>query len=276
VKNDQAGRRDIPKDPARFAAGYQAFLDYMPVELDLIYEPGRTLPSVESYRSYQFGDLLEVFVLDQRQYRMANPCLTTYFSPGCAAMHDPELSMLGVPQRQWLKESLGASRATWKFLANEVMLSPVRFGDRYLNLDQWDGYPVEKEDILSFLDQEEIGNVVAITGDIHAAVNGYLYREGRDSGRASALEVVTASISTTSLGEVLGNVLGPAAHSLLHRTNRHLAWSDIVRHGYTVLDVSEEGLDVRHVAVDTIALPTSGASLARRVKVAAGKPEFLA
>lgn len=275
VVNDHAGARDVPKAPDRFAAGYQAFLEYMPVELDLVYDRGRELPHVEAYRSYRFGDLLELVVLDQRQYRMPNPCWTQKFSPGCAAMHDANLSMLGQAQKAWLKDTLGSSRAKWKLLANEVMLSPVRFGNRYMNLDQWDGYPAEKEDVLAFLDKEQIPNVVAITGDIHAAINGYIYRDGQASGRAPVLEIVTASISTTTLGEILGKAIGPLAHRLMHSTNRHLAWSDIMHHGYTVLEISPEAMDVRHVAVDTIAEPTSGASVARRFKIMDGRPEFL-
>ena len=47
--------------------------------------------------------------------------------------------------------------------------------DVYVNLDQWDGYQYERQQILSALKDAGVENFVTITGDLHSFIAGYLY-----------------------------------------------------------------------------------------------------
>lgn len=118
--------------------GRRAFLDYWPIR-----RPAREPERV--YRSFRWGRAAEVFILDPRQYR--NP---------------EKQTMLGAEQKEWLFESLAASSAIFKFVATTV---PMAGGGR----DRWDGYPKEREQMLSFIKERQISGVVFLSADLHYA-----------------------------------------------------------------------------------------------------------
>ena len=74
------------------------------------------------------------------------------------------------------------------------------FADRIMEGDGWDGYPTERNELLTYLKQQNIGNVVVITGDIHAHFAGVLM-DNYDSTTPTpvATELITAGISSNSL-----------------------------------------------------------------------------
>jgi alkaline phosphatase D len=93
---------------------------------------------------------VDFFMLDCRYYR-TNP-----FGD------DP--TMLGPVQKAWLKSELTKSTATFKVIASSVSwASGAKPGSR----DTWDGFPVEREEIFSWIDQHRINGVVLLSGDRH-------------------------------------------------------------------------------------------------------------
>jgi alkaline phosphatase D len=300
IFNDYAGSRDRYHKAARVAAGYQAFEEYIPTISNLILSPDG-IPSMKVYRTYRFGDLIELFVTDQRQYRTPIPCNGKYAAHQCPEARSPAHTMLGREQKAWFKDVLGASRATWKIHASQVMLSPMRLisyvkgvaeqtsqrvaqafmggkmvEDRgvYLTLDQWDGYPAEREELFSFLHQSHIDNYTVITGDIHSAFQSELRLDPvRNAGPVVGCELVTTSISSETNGRSLGPLAGFATW-LVRRSNPDLKWSDLVNNGYAVLDVSQDGIGIRHMAVNSVWNPKSQAFIAREAKIAASRPGF--
>lgn len=86
-------------------------------------------------------------------------------------------SILGSEQTRWWKATLKSSSATWKVWGNEVMLNRLwvdlpskQDGSTsfVVNGDSWDGYPAHRHELLAWLSQQAIRNIVAITGDLHA------------------------------------------------------------------------------------------------------------
>lgn len=300
VFNDYAGATDRAADTARFTGAYQAYLEYMPLMTELTRGPNGE-PEAKWYRSFKFGDLVELVAMDQRQYRTPCPCSRRFVTPGCDDLRKPGHTMLGDAQKRWVKDTLGASTSKWKLLLSEVMVAPLRIGlgerggpeaavelwgeqtghdpeaaGMLVNLDGWDGYPSEREELLSFVAREELKNVVVVTGDIHAAANAYLYEDpARRAGDGTALEIVTTSISSKTLGSRLGGVVGGAAGALIRRANPHLAWTDIRSNGYAILTVSEQGIDVRHVVVDRVDRLSANVSEGRRTRIADGVARFV-
>jgi alkaline phosphatase D len=127
----------LPDNPLA-PIGRKAFLDYWPIRRNPD-EPGRI------YRSFRWGQALELFILDARQYR--NPKKGT---------------MLGEEQKKWLLDGLSSSSALFKFVGTSV----VMYGG---GSDRWDGYPKERNEILRFIAAEKLRGVVFLSGDLHYA-----------------------------------------------------------------------------------------------------------
>jgi alkaline phosphatase D len=153
VVNDFSG----PTEPL-MPAGRQAFLEYWPI-VPPVEEPGRL------YRRFQRGRLLEVFVLDTRQYRSSN-----------VEPDGPGKTMLGPAQRRWLVTGLQDSTALWKLVVTSVTLSvPTGRAERR---DGWasgaarpDGPPTGFEHellaIVRALAAARVRNLVWLSADVH-------------------------------------------------------------------------------------------------------------
>lgn len=297
VFNDFAGVRDIAAIPQRVGDAYQAFFEYIP-SMNGVTRDANGTPSADSYQRYSFGGLLDIITTDQRQYRTPNPCSRTLITPACAEVWDPAHTMLGQTQLSWAKETLAGSTATWKVMLNEVLMSPMRLslfsskspqvdqlaaerifesrGGRFNSLDTWDGYPREREELLGFIQNEGLKNVVMLTGDIHASADAYLYRdEHQTTGDGAAVEIVTTSISSKSLGLRLGSILGSGVQSIVTRSNPHYSWNEIKKCGYTILNVTPEAIQVRHVAVDDVEEPNSPVSDLHTSQIPNGLSRFV-
>ena len=60
--------------------------------------------------------------------------------------------MLGTFQKQWLKDTLKNQKQSFKVIASSVPFSEgIKLGSK----DPWDGYPEEREEILSFIEKEK-------------------------------------------------------------------------------------------------------------------------
>lgn len=96
---------------------------------------------------FYIGDV-HFIMLDGRFYRTRNP----------------EPSMLGPVQKQWLKETLKNSRGTFKVLA-----SPVPFTENIKpgSKDPWDGFANEREEIFSYIETQKINGVFLVAADRH-------------------------------------------------------------------------------------------------------------
>ena len=165
-----------PLSDTRSAPPYTPGVHLLPIGLDafLDYTPIAVAPNTPKrlYRSLRWGKHLELFVLDNRQYRDANIASD---SP------DRPKTMLGREQLTWLKESLAASDATWKVIVSSVPMSiptgfPAAGGrDGWANFDQTTGFEQELLDILRFMEGRGILNTLWITTDVHFA-EAFAYR----------------------------------------------------------------------------------------------------
>lgn len=96
------------------------------------------------WRRLSYGTLADVFLLDSRSERVAG-------------------SMLGACQRQWLLDNLLASTATWK-----VLLSPLTFNPATKPFDAWGAFQDERLQILNYVRDLGIHNVIVLSADIHS------------------------------------------------------------------------------------------------------------
>ena len=116
----------------------------------------------------------------------------------------PAGSLLGAGQKQWLTASLRASESRWKVVCNDVPLMRFGFDMSFRDYgshndlwwtDAWDGYPLERRELMTFIAEEGITNVVSLTGDRHAHFAGVVYDDfDSDSPRAVLPEFAGSSI----------------------------------------------------------------------------------
>jgi alkaline phosphatase D len=171
VENNYAGEFDennsSPKDFLRRRAhAYQAYYEHMPLRPSAF----RRGPSMELYRRLRFGSLLEMNVLDTRQYRSDQPC-----GDGtkllCADALSPKATMMGRRQEQWLFRGLEQSRSQWNVIAQQVMLAPLDAAagpEKKFSMDKWTGYIESRNRLTGFLQRRRPSNPVVLTGDIHS------------------------------------------------------------------------------------------------------------
>jgi alkaline phosphatase D len=186
------------------ARAKQAFLDYTPIRFDAN-DPERI------YRSFNYGSSLEIFMLDERSYRGPN-------TPNRQTTASNETAFLGSAQVRWLKNKLQNSKATWKVIASDMPIGLIVADGKtgnFENLANGDGPALGREletaDLLRFIKQNNIRNVVWLTADVHYAAAHYY-----DPGKAKFTdfkpfwEFVAGPLHAGTFGpNQLDNTFGP-------------------------------------------------------------------
>ncbi len=268
VANNYAADTVERADPdflVRRAAGYQAWWEHMPTR---IAPPDG--PDLVIYREASFGDLASFYVLDGRQYRSVQPCrgsTVSDFGASCAAVDDPDATLLGREQEGWLLQGLTASSAVWDVLCNDVILSGFNFDpapDKALYLlDTWDGYPVQRDRLIEALDRNlsPNRNFVVITGDVHAA---FAMDTVTSEGTIVASEFVGAGISSAyPIGALTRNALSANAHVRFYDERKGYVLCRVTRDAWVADFRSTDALNrdsrVESTATFTITAGTPGA-----------------
>lgn len=225
------------------AAAYQAYYEHLPLRVP---DPSDT-DELEIYRRFQVGDLVEFDVLDGRQYRSGIICGGD-FGRRCDEATDPEESMLGADQQDWLVENLKSSSTIWHALVQQTILTPINFDNLAINPDMWDGYQSQRQEIIDLLADAAVDNPVVLTGDIHMGMLLDIPRDADDPGDDPiAPEIVTTSITSE---EPTGGVAeGLAELAPLLGQIRHFNPSD---RGYTLVEFHRDELLVHYRTVSTV------------------------
>ena len=223
----------------------QAFFEWLPIRVT-----GTTDP-YQIYRDISFGNLLELVMLDTRLHGRDEQAGTSG-----STVTDNNRQLLGTDQFNWLGNRLSNSNAQWKILAQQVMMAPLEVFGFAVNGDQWDGYPAERDRVFNYILQNNISNVVVLTGDIHSSWANDLptssYNSGTGAGSAG-VEFVTPSV--TSPGVDLG-----VGASLIQLSNDHIKYVDLSLHGFILLDVNQTRVQSDWYYVNTIDNSSGGYS----------------
>lgn len=162
------------------------------------YFPSYNLPNTANgiYHSFRYGQA-EYFVIDNRSNRSPNleafefnngQGLTPWqFNPS------ENHTILGVEQMNWLLNELENSDATWKFIVSGVTFNKsirrlIDFGIavQWLTLDvagssgsgltlsagfsdSWCGFPADQDKLIDFVRNNNLENVILLTGDTHTS-----------------------------------------------------------------------------------------------------------
>jgi alkaline phosphatase D len=263
VDNDYAGSVSEMNDPqetflARRAAAYQAFYEHMPM-------PKRATPTatgMQLHTSRSFGDLLNLYLLDGRQFRSERACAEQgrnrkkrSRAEWCSDFDDAQRTMLGAEQEKWLSDNLRHSTARWNVLGQAVVLAYATEEERPARMhwiDGWSGYPAAQARLARELYDSKVPNPVILSGDVHSfmAADVHLQPDNVESPRVAG-ELVTTSITSE-----------PPPESVLEslvRYNPNLHFATGKARGYVRVDVSPTVLRGDFIAMETITQPTSAA-----------------
>jgi alkaline phosphatase D len=162
--------------PAKRAAAYRAWWENVPVRA----KPPGNDGSMRIYRSFRFGDLVTLPVVDARQYR--TPLATEGQGPASPpggysllpAALDSNATILGKEQERWLQRTLDRSGAQWNVLAQQTQMAAVDHtpedgSSSGYSTDTWDGYVAARNRLLGHVDKAKVKNFVTLGGDTHTS-----------------------------------------------------------------------------------------------------------
>ena len=221
----------------RKAAGQQANDEWVPKRLP---EAGNTN---RIWRKISYGNMADIFMLDTRLYDRS-------LQGGNA--NDTNRHIIGNEQMQWLKTELMNSTARWKILGQQVMMGNLTPFGITVNNDQWDGYNADRKKLYDIILNNNIKNVIVLTGDIHTAwamdlpYNTSTYNATTGAGSVG-VEFVCTSI-TSSSSPVPLDPLYPLVSALLP----HIKYVDLYKKGYGVLDLKDTVAQGNFYSVPTI------------------------
>jgi phosphodiesterase/alkaline phosphatase D-like protein len=240
-------------------AGYRASFEWL---------PRMTFPQ-ERFRTYKplpLGRSAEVIALDQRQYRTREG----------DANSNERIAFLGDVQMNFLKDRLARLQqtgVTWKVLANQLPVFPINgIGQPGLQNDQWEGYKNERTELLTFIRDQGIENVVFVTGDIHTYITSELTPEFNPaqfppagSSASVAVDYVCGSITSTGFPSV--------TESAVRATSPHIKQFNGTDHGYGALDMGADRL-VTEYRAGPIDRPDAPVGVIERFTQNAGEATF--
>ena len=240
----------------RVRAAHRAYDEWMPVRISGTAVAG---DGEKIYRRLQFGQLADLSMLDLRSYRSER------VDARDPAVDDVGRTIAGGAQLSWLSRNLSTSPCRWKLVGNPVMVAPVLMPPRprleqYAlsqhidftpartsepNTDTWSGYTSDRDRLLGRLEEDGVTDAVFLTGDVHSAWATEV--PSATTGRPIAVELVCNSLTSNNVDDFMGS--RPRTTSLvleaaIQEQNPHVKWVNLDDHGYTVLSVTPERLQM--------------------------------
>ncbi len=192
---------EFVNDTQAYEDALQAFQEFHPIRDEFFGDTGddRTAGERQLYRFREFGSDAALFVLDSRSFRDAQLPPADLADPTEFLVNafDPDRTLLGQAQLDLLFEDLLTAQengVTWKFIN---IPEPVQNFGVVTAEDRFEGYAAERTEVLQFIDENDIDNVVFLAGDFHGTiVNNLTYQlgPGQEQIATNAFEVVTGPV----------------------------------------------------------------------------------
>jgi alkaline phosphatase D len=273
VVNNYAGAIDPLNTPPelfllRRAAAYQAYYEHLPVRRTALPSAG----GMKMYRRLQFGSLIDLSVLDTRQYRSDQACGDNA-KTGCAEALDPKRTMLGDEQERWLFDNLATARARWTVIGQQVYSfardNAKASPNGRFSMDSWDGYAAARSRLYTRLKETKAPNPVVVSGDIHEHYGADLKMNFADPASDTiGVELTNTSISAGGDGQRVGG-----SWEKIKGDNPHIKYHS-ARRGFIACTATPAALRAEFRTLDFVMQPGAQAKTSGVLVVEAGRPGF--
>ena len=256
-----------PRNPPRLAAARQAWFENMPV-----INPGAD----RAYRSFAWGDLADIPVIDVREYRDPGTTQIDHTTGSGLDAYGPTRSILGAEQFAWLSNELVTSTAAWRMIGNGTPINPWRLvnleflrpfrpemppnAGLYTPSDGWDDFMVERRDRLQKLSDHGVSDNVFMTGQTHIYMASELRVDPDAGGPVVAYDFVSGSMTADPdvkksylkdlPPDVASGVLR-VAESWMVQQNPGMRQLNLEDQGYVVVDLTPEECVIEFRHIDT-------------------------
>ncbi len=249
----------------RKSSAIQAYYEWLPVN---------NTPNNPLYRSFSFGKLLNLIILDTR---MAERSLQVD-SVGAENLLDTNRTILGKKQFDWLSQNL-QKHHTWNIIGNQVPFGPM-YGASLVKkesyMDGWDGYPFERHKFIEFLNRLQLKNIVIVTGDYHRSFAIESDEKGTlDTADNVAVEFIVSSINSANDDEYYGDEKAKERRQLYLKNNPPIKYVNNTDHGYLVLTAYENKIEASYIYSSTVKTPHGKPFLEKTFIVEPGKPRLI-
>lgn len=281
--------------------GIKAWYEWMPVR-----EPrGLFAGSDHIYRSFQFGNLVKLDMLDTRNAGrdqqipgLIDPATLQLVplqgTPEEVAAeifrringyNNPARQLLGAEQEKWLAAHLlepHYKKTKWHVLGQQVMMAQLAVANPALppgvrlplNPDQWDGYAGARDRLLQFIESKGIDNVIVLTGDFHSSWANDVARNPYGAGYSPATQSLAVEFVGPAISSPFFTEPNPAVvkgfECLALATNPHTRFVDLERNGYMVIDIDRYRARGEWYHIGNVREPETTQTLAAAVEVDAG------
>jgi len=271
-------RGDFLNETELYTNALQAFHEYNPIRYETYGDTGdpRTTGKPRLYRFRRFGHDAAMMMVDARSFRdqglqeILAPPGPREFREYQEASFDSSRTMLGEVQLAQLMDDLLLAEdegITWKFV---LIPEPIQNLGPILASDRFESYAYERTALLSFIEENEIHNVVFIAADIHGTmVNNLVYqlRPGGPQIKTSMFEITTGAVAYADpFGPTTIAFAGPEIGNLYEGLDRDgqnnliTVISNVMLglYGYPHIGLDEAGVDAQLLQGGYVAVNTYG------------------
>lgn len=224
---------DFINDAPLFENGMQAFQEFNAIADEFYSGTGDDRMEGERrlYRARTFGRDAAIFLLDNRSFRdeplpgVTDPFDQEQVDEFFEGSFDPSRTMLGRTQVDDLKSDLLAAHeagVTWKFVC---VAEPIQHLGVVLASDRFEGYAAERAEILSFIADHAVPNVVFIAADIHGTLVNSVWSQSAPGAPLTpvlnAFEITTGSVAfdapfgpTVMAGAAAAGIITPQEYAI--------------------------------------------------------------
>jgi alkaline phosphatase D len=219
------------------------------------------------WRSFSIGKLVDLVMLDTRQYDRSITDLYWNTDYVHAISNDAGRSLMGSRQENWFYNQVKQSSkrgATWRVIGSQIVFSRINesaaFGDANpLNYDAWDGYESNRNRTLSLLYNNNITNNIFLAGDSHASWVSDLiwygekpYNKETGDGAIGVEFAGTAVTSPCPYGANISLAQANNYSTILQTANDELQWQDLYYRGYYELHFGADEVNANFFGLPTV------------------------
>ncbi|KAI1768265.1 PhoD-like phosphatase-domain-containing protein [Hypoxylon sp. FL1150] len=231
----------------------RAYFEWMPIrQIDLD-------DNLRVWRSFQMGNLLDLIILDTRNYDRSITSLDWNDEYIDLIRNDASRTLMGSHQENWFYNQLSTSSsrgATWRIIGNQIVFSHIVESYGFSG-DNWNGYMANRNRTLKHLYDNNIPNTVFLAGDSHQNwVSDLVWLDEKpydpETGEgAIGVEFAGTAVSSSGFSGLIA--AGRAEAETLVSNNTVLQWQEGYYRGYFILSVTPEKLEARYYGSPSVA-----------------------